>query len=137
MNLNECFEKGLLKKGPVEKGKITNSLNLSEHFLGRAKGNFSLEYYDVAFLMAYNSMFHAAKALLFSKGYSERSHYCMVLLLQREFKGEISRSLDLLDSYRMVRHTLQYRGGSCAQSDAKEAIDDAEKFLHLVKKELA
>jgi len=136
MDLKECFGKGHLKRTAVEKGKIENSFVLSDHFLGRARGNLSMDYYDVSFLMAYNSMLHTAKALLFSRGYSERSHYCMILLLQSEFKGQVSKFLDILDSYRIARHSIQYRGGSCAETDAKEAIDDAEKFLELAKKEL-
>jgi uncharacterized protein (UPF0332 family) len=137
MDLKECFERGYLKQVAVEKGKIENSFNLSEHFLSRARGNLGMEYNDVAFMMAYNSMLHTAKALLFSKGYSERNHFCMIALLQSEFTGEVSKFLDILDSYRVARHSIQYRGASCALTDAKEAIDDAEKFLKLAKKELA
>ena len=136
MNLKECFERGYLKKVAVEKGKIDNSFVLAEHFLGRAKGTLKIEYCDVAFMMAYNSMLHTAKGLLFSKGYSERSHYCMIALLQSKFKGQVSKFLGILDSYRVARHSIQYRGASCAVTDAKEAIDDAEKFLGLAKKEL-
>ena len=54
MKSSECFEKGLLKKIPVEKERIVSALNLSDHYAERAGGNLEIEYYDVAFLMAYN-----------------------------------------------------------------------------------
>ena len=100
----------------------------------RAKGNFKNGYFDVAFLLAYISMFHTARALPFSRGYKERSHYCLILLLKKEFgeNEEILTYLKLVDSYRVSRHSIQYAGGTCSKIDAEEAIDDAEKFLEIV-----
>ena len=134
--IEECLEKGLLKKTRTDPAKVRGSLGLAEHFLGRAKGVLTQEYYDVAFLMAYNSMFHTARALLFSRGYSERSHYCMILLLKSEFEDGLGSYLDTLESYRLTRHSIQYRGGACSETDAKEAIDDAEEFMDKAKEVL-
>lgn len=135
MNLKDCFEKGLLRKTKIEKEKIANSIELAKHFLERAKGNFNNNYFDVAFLMAYNSMFHSARALLFSKGYKERSHYCLIAFLQKEFSNEkdILEFSKLLNSYRMSRHSIQYSGELCSETDANEAIDDSSKFLDAAK----
>jgi len=136
MNLKDCMEKGLLRKGGVEKSKIRGSLDLAEHFLQRARGIMTQEYYDIAFTTAYNSMFHSARALLFSKGYSERSHYCMILALKAEFCSEMKEFFDALDAYRMLRHSIQYSGAACGESEAREAIDDAERFLTAARKKL-
>ena len=38
----------------------------------------------------------------------------------------------LVDSYRASRHSIQYAGGMCSETDADEALDDAEKFLEIV-----
>ena len=121
MSLKECFDRGLLRKTNIEEDKVENSLKLAEHFLERAKGNLSKEYYDVAFLMVYNSMFHIARALLFSKGYKERSHYCLIAFLKEEFKDneELLEHLKLLDSYRISRHAIQYSGEACNEIDAR------------------
>lgn len=107
---------------------------MAEHFLQRAKGNLKEEYFDVAFLMAYNSMFHSARALLFSKGFKERSHYCLVEFLKSKFKDEkITYFADILDSYRISRHAIQYSGELCSEVDAKEAIKDAKNFIKIIK----
>ncbi len=136
MNIKECLDKGLLRKGPVEKPKIQGSLDLAEHFLERAQGIMTQKYYDIAFTTAYNSMFHSARALLFSKGYSERSHYCMIIALKAEFDNELAPFFDALDAYRMLRHSVQYSGAACGESEAKEAIGDAAGFLTAARKKL-
>ncbi len=135
MSLQDCFERGLLRKTGIEREKIENSFKLARHFLERARGNFHEDYFDVTFLLAYMSMFHTARALLFSKGYKERSHYCLSVFLKKEFGGneELTRFLDILDSYRMSRHAIQYSGELCSEVDAREAIDDASEFLKVVK----
>ncbi len=136
MNLKECFEKGLLKKTAVDKEKVNNSVELAGHFLERAGGNFKEKYFDVAFLLAYTSMFHSSRVLLFRKGFKERSHYCLIALLKERFREnqKIFKYMDILDSYRISRHAIQYTGSACLEIDAREAIDDAKNFLGEVKK---
>ena len=46
MNLEECLEKGLLKRTRTEAAKVRGSLGLAEHFLGHATGVLAQEYYD-------------------------------------------------------------------------------------------
>ena len=94
-----------------------------------------IKYFDIAFTLAYNSMFHSARALLFSFGVKERSHFAMIEFLKEKFKGNerIFQFLTILDSYRMSRHAVQYRGEFCSELDAKEAIKDAKEFLEIVK----
>ena len=135
MKIERYFKEGLLRKGKTDKNEIDGSLELSERFLERAKGNMKMRYFDVAFTLAYNSMFHSARALLFSFGVKERSHFAMIEFLKEKFKGNerIFQFLTILDSYRMSRHAVQYRGEFCSELDAKEAIKDAKEFLEIVK----
>lgn len=136
MSLQDCFRRGLLRKTKIEAEKIRNSLELAKHFLERADGNFRGEYFDVAFIVSYMSMFHTARALLFSRGHKERSHYCLIAFLKKEFgeNKELVGFLDVLDSYRLSRHAIQYSGELCSEMDAKEAIADAAEFLNVVDK---
>ncbi len=135
MKIERYFKEGLLRRGRIDKNEIKGSLELAERFLERANGNIKIRYFDVAFTLAYNSMFHSARALLFSFGVKERSHFAMIEFLKEKFKdeGRISRFLTILDSYRMSRHAIQYRGEFCSELDAKEAIKDAKEFLEIVK----
>ena len=77
MRTEAYFRDGLLKKTKIDKDKIKGSVGLAERFLERAKGNFRMKYFDISFILAYNSMFHSARALLFSLGVKERSHFAM------------------------------------------------------------
>lgn len=135
MKIGKYFKEGLLKKAKINKNEIKGSLELAGRFLERAKGNLKIKYFDVAFTLAYNAMFHAARALLFSLGVKERSHFAMIEFLKEKFRKEkrIYKFLEVLDSYRISRHAVQYRGELCSKIDAKEAIKDAGEFLKVVK----
>lgn len=136
MSIEECFRKGMLKRIKPDEGEIESSLELSRHFLDRAAGNMKQRYFDVAFLMAYNSMFHSCKALLFFAGVKERSHYCMIEFAKKEFSDDekISSLAKALDSYRLARHAIQYDGEACDENDAKSIIADAKEFLDSARK---
>jgi len=133
-NVSDCFEKGLLRRSRVDRERVAGSLKIAAKFLEEAKGNIKMGYYDAAFLLAYNSMFHTARALIFLEGITERSHYCMITYLLEKFRtnSSIYPYLDILDSYRIVRHRIQYSGEPCGETDAQEIVDDAVEFLKAV-----
>ena len=125
----------MLKRVKLDGNEIQNSLDNAKHFLNRANGNMAQKYFDVAFLMAYNSMFQSCKALLAGRGVKERSHYCMVEFAKKEFASndQISELVKALDSYRLARHAIQYDGEVCDENDAKSIVSDAKKLLGAVK----
>lgn len=139
MNYEECFEKGQLRKATIGKEDAGSQLKIAKDYLEKAriileKNRMS----DVSFLMSYNSMFHSARALLYSKGYKERSHYCMYEFLRHEFRGdaEIRRLVEVCQNYREARAHVQYEGSFCSEHTAKEALLDAAGFLKLAKEKL-
>lgn len=135
MNLTDCKMKGLIKKDPEAPSRIKKSIEISERFLKEAKGNHKMEYYGACELLAYNSSFHSARALLFSKGYRERSHACLITALFSFFEGdaEISDSLGAFDQLRLSRHNVQYGGELVDKEEAETAVEFAENFCNLVK----
>lgn len=134
-NISDCFEKGLLRRSRVDKERASGSLNIADKFLNEAKGNIKMGYCDAAFLLAYNSMFHTARTLVFLDGITERSHFCMITYLLEKFRANITIHpyLEILDTYRIVRHKIQYSGEQCGEADAQEIVDDAIGFLKAVK----
>ncbi len=135
MNLKELEEKGLIRKSRIERDEIEGSLAMADRFLQRAKSNMEMSFFDVAFLLAYNSMFHAARALLFKMDYKERGHFAMIAALKELYPTdpELLGYLDVIDSYRTSRHAIQYSGELGSELDSAEAIRDAGKFLAYVK----
>lgn len=129
--VEDCFAEGKLRKGAVDQDKIDGSLELSGKFLSKAKKVLPTGLFDIAFLTAYNSMFHSARALLFKSGVKEQSHFCMVAYLREVYEDDsaLLEYLNAMDSYRITRNKIQYFGAECTEIDAKEAISDAEGLL--------
>lgn len=107
MRIEEFIEKGLIKKAKIKREEILGAIEIAKRFLDRAKGNMNIGYYDVAFTLAYNAMFHTARALLFKFGYKERSHFAMIEVLKLKYKDQkIHNFLEILNSYRISRHAV-------------------------------
>jgi hypothetical protein len=68
----------------------------------------------------------------FEKGLLRRS-----LLEKFRTNSAIYPNLDVLDSYRIVRHRIQYSGEPCGETDAQEIVDDAVEFLKIVENFIA
>ncbi len=134
MKLEELLRKGLIKKQSVDKDEIEGSISIAKHFLKRAKGNQTLGFSDIVFLLAYDAMFHAARSLLFRKGYKERGHFAMIEALRELYRddSEVQDYLRLIDSYRMTRHSIQYGGAISSELDAIAIVKDADRFIKFV-----
>ena len=136
MRLKECLKKGLIKKDPRAPERIESSLETAERFLRSAERNFEIEEYEMAEIAAYNSAFHSARALLFSKGYTERSHYCLGIALGSLYDGQIRDLFNTFDKIRLSRHNVQYGGALVCGDEAEFVIKFAEEFLSAAKAEL-
>ena len=138
MNIKELLEKGLIRKQAVDQEEISGSVIISERFIERAHGNLDMKFFDISFLLSYTAMFHAARALLFKAGYKERSHFGMIAALKEIYNkdSEMSECLNVLDTYRLARHSVQYSGELSNELDAIQSIKDAKKFIKIVKARL-
>ena len=76
-------------------------------------------------------MFHAARALLYAKGYREKSHYCLSVALLELYvdAGELPLSLVKdFDRAMLLREGADYKGDFSA-AGAREVINSAERFI--------
>ncbi len=136
-DIEECFKKNQLIKTSAGRTEIANSLLLAEQHILKAKKILKAGVPDIAFTTAYTAMFHTARALLYRKGFKERSHYCMIAFLLREYaETELHNFLKILDNYRQLRNNTQYDGLTIPSAEAKNAIIDAEDFLKAAEKKL-
>lgn len=135
MTYKQCFERGLLRKATIENEEILHQLEIAENYIKKAESICRNETFDMSFLASYISIFHSARALLYTKGYKERSHFCLFEFIRNEFKNnkEIARFAEIGQNYRETRHKIQYDGSLCSEDSAKEAIDDAKEFLKKAK----
>lgn len=107
----ECFKKGLLKKGQPDIDNAKKSLRQAEFFLKEAEELLDKDKKEISAIVLYHAFFHCARALLFKDGTKERSHHCVARYFQKEYvdKGMIdTKYLDEFESLMQVRHSVQY-----------------------------
>ncbi len=133
MNLEDCFQRGLLKRTPPDMENALRSLELSKSNIEDAAETLTIRRYRVVIVSSYTAMFHAARAILFKDGIKERSHECIVKYL-KENHPELERSVNSLDSYRRFRHNAIYGlDFGLDEAEAQAALESAKEFLEKIK----
>jgi uncharacterized protein (UPF0332 family) len=135
--LDECFKEGLLKQTEPNELLVKQSILQAEHFLQEADTLIDSDIKDMALIALYNSIFHAARAILFKDGIKERSHYCVSKYIEDKYQQKELFTLKqtiILDSLREKRNHIQY---SVYQTRITENLDElyneAEEFLEKTK----
>lgn len=89
-----------------------------------------------ATIQGYYSIFHAARALLYSKGFREKSHYALFVAIRELFRDELDLSLiQGFEDAMNLRQTADY-GLTFSEEGAIDVIETAEKFLLATKEVL-
>jgi len=80
-------------------------------------------------IQGYYSIFHAARALLYSKGFREKSHYALLIAVQELFSDDLECSLiQGFEDAMNLRQTADY-GLTFSEEGAIDVIETAENFL--------
>ncbi|AAM05998.1 HEPN domain-containing protein [Methanosarcina acetivorans] len=132
MNWKDCEAEKLIKQASRARERVPVSLSIAERFLHSAQKNLEIEEYEMVQLAAYNSAFHSARALLFSKGYTERSHSCLGIALNHLYKEEFDllKLINIFDKMRVSSHNVQYGGTFVTFEEASFSISFAEEMHH-------
>jgi len=133
--VNQEFKQCLENKKivPFARGKrlVKKELSVAKSDLSDAKAGYEDERYKWSTIQGYYAMFHAARALIYSQGYREKSHYCMAVALRELFvnEGKMDAQLarDFLNAMNL-REAADYEA-EFSQSGAKAVIASAEKFI--------
>lgn len=99
-----------------------------------AEGNFKW-----ATIKGYYSMFHSARALLYSRGYREKGHYCLYVALKALFVEDGKLNAKLAEDFNnsmILREDADYRR-DFSQEGANAVIESAKRFLKATKKILS
>ena len=76
-------------------------------------------------------MFHCIKALIFKKGYREKSHYCLLVAFKELYVKTGEMDKEFADNFEIcmdIRQEADY-GLSYKDKNAKIAVEDAEKLI--------
>lgn len=135
MDIDECLKERLLRKIKPDRNKIISSLRISEKKLEEARELFEKGFLNQAVVLAYTSMFHAARAILYRDGIQEKSHYAVFVYINEKYSDKIPKSLlNSFDNYRNERHEALYGFDyEASKEDTESALLDAEDFLFKIK----
>ncbi len=121
-------EKSILKNQDVDKEEIKGHLLKAEHNL-RFATTLSEEFLDWVIAACYYSSYHAAIALLLTKGFSSKNHLATLCILIREFYGnglnkeDITALSQLLDYKDILFYVESKNKREHATYSAKIAFD--------------
>jgi uncharacterized protein (UPF0332 family) len=134
MDVEECLQEGFLKKIEVDKKLIQKELDEANYDLSRAKDALEENDFKWSIIKTYYSMFHAAKAVLFSLGLREKRHFAVGIVLERlSKKGKIQ--FKFINDYKgamLSREDADYRYVH-SKDTAEYLIDVAEEFIEKMK----
>ena len=108
--LDDCFNKGLLKKDRPNFDLAKKSLRQSEFFLKEAIELLELNKKQIAAISLYNAYFHTTRALLFKDGIKERSHYCIARYLEEKYVNKKLINVKFLNGFETImslRHNIK------------------------------
>lgn len=134
-----CIEKKNLVKIGVDKKLIEKELAAAKSDLKDSRDVLEVGKVKWATVSAYYSMFHAARALLYSKGYREKSHFCLRAALKNLFVNANlleSKFLDDYDLAKNLRENADYNS-EFSKDAALGLIKKAKQFLEQANKLLA
>lgn len=133
---DECLKKRKITEFERAKELVLKELACAASDLKSAKDSFDEEDYKWATIQAYYSMFHSARALIYSKGYRERSHYCLNIAIRALFVEEGKLSVTLVEALQLgktLRENADYYG-EFSKEAADQMLENAEEFLKTANK---
>ena len=129
---DDCLKKGRIVSFPLAKKLVTKELKAAEADLETAQRSLKQKDYKWAIVQAYYAMFHAARTLLYYKGYREKSHYCLMLAMKSFYVSEGKMEMRLAESLQMAR-SLRESADYDNVFDKNSAVSLVEQAVEFVK----
>ncbi|MBF0483114.1 MAG: HEPN domain-containing protein [Candidatus Omnitrophica bacterium] len=143
LEFDDCVKKGKIIRFPSAKKMAPKELDVAQEDLVTAQQSLKQKNYKWATVQAYYAMFHAARTLLYHKGYREKSHYCLILAMKAFYVSEGILEMSLVESLQMAKslregadydNTFDSDSAEALVAQAKEFVDVAEKVIFEKKK---
>jgi len=115
-----------------DKKLVLKEISAAKSDLKDAKESMDRKKFKWATIQGYYSMFHSARAVLFEKGYREKSHYALLVAIRELYPNEIEQSLIREFEHGMyLRQEADY-GLKFSRDGALNVLDTAKKLLERV-----
>ena len=128
---DDCLKRGKIVVFPSAKKLAIKELKVAEQDLETAHKSIKQKDYKWATIQAYYAMFHAARTLLYYKGYREKSHYCLMLAMKAFYVSEGKLEMRLAESLQMakaLRESADY-DNVFDKNSAVSLVDQAGEFV--------
>ncbi|MEK6563434.1 MAG: HEPN domain-containing protein [Candidatus Omnitrophota bacterium] len=135
ISFKDCLEKKRIFRFEPAKQLVDFEIKDAESDLRSAQEEFSASGFKWATIKGYYSMFHCARALLYSRGYREKGHYCLYLALKEFFVQEKKLDPKLAEDFNnsmILREDADYRR-HFSREGAQAVIESAKIFLKAAK----
>ncbi|MGD9345447.1 MAG: HEPN domain-containing protein [Candidatus Aminicenantes bacterium] len=130
----ECLKKRKIIPFPRAKSFVKKELKAAKDDLAEAQDRLRNDRYKYATINSYYSIFHAARALLYSKGYRERSHHCLSAAIKALYvkTGKMNnRFIRIYKNSMSLRENADY-SSSFSKESAIVSVSNAQEFLEVV-----
>ena len=133
---SDCLHKNKIVSFSGAKKLVDRELKAAQDDLKAASQSLSDGREKWATVQAYYAMFHTARALLYSKGYREKSHYCLIVAMKALFVADRALDGSLVETFQMAK-TLRENADYDNEYSKKSAgvlVEKAKEFLAAGKK---
>src|SRR3972149_12024928 len=102
-------EEGRLTRIEIDRKLTLKEVEGAASDLEEARDSLRRKKFKWATVQGYYSMFHSARALIYCKGFREKSHYALLVALRELFKNELtSEILQAFDEAMNLREEADY-----------------------------
>lgn len=127
------IDEGKLTRISTDRALVLKEIEGAMSDLEEAKDSLSRKKVKWAIVQGYYSMFHAAKALIYSKGFREKSHYALLVALKELFVNQLElETIQNFSEAMSLREEADY-GLVFSEEGAKSIVENAENFLKKTK----
>ncbi len=112
LEFTRCLKKRWLVHMPAALHLVKKELTAARLDLAEAEASYQRGGYKWSTIQTYYAMFHASRALLYSRGYREKSHFCLAVAMRHLFVSQRlldEKLIDALDDARVLREDADYR----------------------------
>ncbi|MBI2343798.1 MAG: HEPN domain-containing protein [Deltaproteobacteria bacterium] len=127
----KCLKKNGLKIASAATQLVGKEIEAAATDLQEAKAGLARQSYKWSTIQSYYAMFHLARALLYAKGYREKSHYCLRVALEALYVEDGDLPVHIVDAFQVakeLRENADYEA-HFSESGARKLVSAAEDFF--------
>ena len=132
---NKCLKRGKIKRFAPGPKLTKKELKLADEDLKISLKSLAEKNYRWSIIQSYYSMFHSARALIYSKEYREKSHFCLIEAVRSLFvetkKLDVALVEALLEA-KNLREAADYYG-DFSEINCQKLTKKAKDFLKTAK----